>query len=208
MRCLIVSSDGTEIISGSYDNTLRRWSVQTGQSLQVYQGHTGFVMCVALLSNGNFISGSWDNSIKVWDRLTGACVHTLAGHTSVVWGITVCPNGDVVSASVDRSLRVCRVANAPTVSYVCHQVLANAHSGGVLCVNTVPGSDDIISGGDMGDTTVKLWRRANLTADYTCVRTFAGHTAGIRSLVVMDNQNIASNKFSSKKQVTNMIVHA
>ena len=191
VRCLIVSSDGTEIISGSYDKTLRRWLVQTGQSLQVYQGHSHWVICVALLPNGNFLSGSWDNSIKVWDRLTGACLSTLTGHTSSVNGITVCPNGDVVSASFDRSLRVWRAGKTPNVSYVCHQVLVNEHSG-VLCVTTVPGTDDLISGGAYGDPTVKLWHRANPSADYNCVRTFSGHTGSIRSVAVMENQNIVS----------------
>ena len=37
---LIVAANGTEIISGSFDCTLRRWLVGTGQCVQVYQGHT------------------------------------------------------------------------------------------------------------------------------------------------------------------------
>ena len=192
VQCLIVSSDGTEIISGSWDNTLRRWSVQTGQCLQVYQGHTDWVLCVALLPNGNFLSGSHDDSIKVWDRLTGACLSTLTGHTMCVNGITVCPNGDVLSAADDHSLRVWRVGKTPNVSYVCHQVLANAHSAWVGCVTTVPGTDDVISGGSNGDHTVKLWRRANPTADYNCFRTLSGHTNSVRSVTVMENQNIVS----------------
>ena len=192
MLCLIVSADGTEIISGSNDCTLRRWSVQTGQCLQVYKGHSSSVMCAALLPNGNFISGSADKFIKVWDRLTGACLSTLTGHAMSVNGITVCPNGDVVSASSDRSLRVWCAGKTPNVSYVCHQVLANAHSDLVLCVTTVPGTDDLISGGAHGDPTVKLWRRANPSANYNCVRTFAGHTDSVRSLAVMENQNIVS----------------
>ena len=190
--CLIVSADGTEIFSGSSDKTVRCWSVQTGQCLQVYQGHTHWVWCVALLPNGNVLSGSLDNSIKVWDRLTGACLSTLTGHTSSVYGITVCPNGDVVSASSDSSLRVWRVGKTPNVSYVCHQVLANAHSDEVLCVTTVPGTDDLISGGSSGDPTVKLWHRANPSVDYKCVRTFSGHTDSVWSVAVMENQNIVS----------------
>ena len=106
--------------------------------------------------------------------------------------ITVCPNGDVVSASWDYSLRVWRVGKTPNVSYVCHQVLANAHSALVLCVTTVPGTDDLISGGGNGDRTVKLWRRVNPSADYNCVRTFSGHTGSVWSVAVMENQNIVS----------------
>ena len=153
---------------------MRRWSVQTGQCLQVYRGHTYPVFSLALLLSGNIVSGSADRSIKVWDRLTGECLHTLTGHDNRVYGITVCLNGDLVSASFDKSLRVWRLGSTHNAQYVCHQVIANAHSSFVSCVTNIPGSDDLLSGSN--DSTVKLWRRANPTADYTCVRTFAGHT--------------------------------
>ena len=189
---MIVSADGTEIISGSADDTLRRWSVPTGQCLQVYRGHNEWIRCVAQLSNGNVISGSNDKSMKIWNRLTGVCLHTLVGHTDWIFGITVCPNGDIVSASGDCSLRVWRVGHNASDSYICRQVLANAHSGPTLCITTVPGTDDLISGGGFGDKEVKLWRRADPTADYSCIRTFAGHTDDIWSVAVMDNVYIVS----------------
>ena len=88
---LAVVSNGTEILSGSYDNTMRRWSVHTGQCLQVYRGHSYDVYCVAELRNGNVTSGSL-KAMKIWNRLTGECFQTLEGHTSAVYGITVCPN--------------------------------------------------------------------------------------------------------------------
>ena len=197
--CLIVSADGTEIISGSDDCTLRRWSVQTGQCLQVYEGHSSSVLCAALLPNGNFISGSVDKSIKVWDRLTGSCLHTLSEHTDWIRGITVCSNGDIVSASSDGSLRLWRSGNAPNDPYVTRQVLANAHSFGASCVTIVPGTDDLISGGE--DRTVKLWHRAAPTTDYNCVRTFEGHSDGVISVAVMDNLNIVSGSWDTTVKI-------
>ena len=190
----MILANGSEIISGSGDKTLRRWSVQTGQCIQMYEGHTNTVWCVALLPNNHIVSGSGDNSIKIWDRMTGVCLHTLTGHTNWVMGITVCPNGDVVSSFVDGSLRVWRAGTTRSGQYVCHQILANAHAGGAACVTTVPGTDDVISGGIQNDDTgsLKLWQRPNSTSDYTCVRTFKGHTKFVWSVAVMANQNIVS----------------
>ena len=161
--CLVVSPDGTEIISGSDDHTLRRWSVQTGQCLQIYQGHTDCVNCVAFLPNGsNFISGSWDKSIKVWNRLTGECIQTLQEHTNTVRGITVCPNGDVASVSLDGSLIVWRTESNGSGLYVCHQKLAKAHTkddevkvNWLRCITIVPGTNDLVTGGD--DNSIKVW---------------------------------------------------
>ena len=203
MTCVAILASGSEIISGSYDKTLRRWSVQTGQVIHVYEGHTDFVTCVALLPNNHIVSGSCDNSVKIWDRLTGVYLHTLTGHTNWVRGITVCFNGDVVSASDDGSLRVWRAGTTRSGQYACHQILANAHAGGARCVTTVPGTDDLVSGGEENDGTgsLKLWQRPNPTSDYTCVRTFKGHTKFVWSVAVMANQNIVSGSWDNTVKI-------
>ena len=201
VTCLILSADGTEIFSGSYDGTVRRWLVQTGQFLQVYQdrkGHENGVTLFAVLPNGNIFSGAF-YSIKIWDRLTGACLQTLEGHTNWVIGLMLCTNGDLVSASSDCSLRVWRAGNTVNDPYVCRQVVANAHSTWVRCVTTVPGTDDVISGGH--DHAVKLWHRANPTADYICVRTFEGHTDSVTSVAVMDNRYVVSGSFDEMVKI-------
>ena len=203
VNCVVILANGSEIISGSSDSKLRRWSVQTGQVIQVYEGHTDWVNCVALLPNNHIVSGSFDKSIKIWDRLTGVCLHTLTGHTNWVSDITVCSNGDVVSASNDGSLRVWRARSTRSGQYVCHQILANAHSFYAYCVTTVPGTDDVVSGGYENDGTgsLKLWQRPNPTSDYTCVRTFKGHTRAVWSVAVMANQNIVSGSLDKTVKV-------
>ena len=199
VRCLAVVSNGMEILSGSYDNTMRRWSVHTGQCLQVYRGHSYIVYCVAELRNGNVMSGSYE-SIKVWNRVTGECLQTLEGHTCAVFGITVCPNGDVVSASGDGSLMVWRAENAPSAPYVCRQTISSAHNSYVVyCIINVPHSDDLISGG--GDNSVKVWHRENPTADYSCVETYQGHTRAVWSVAVMGNGNIVSSSYDKTVKV-------
>ena len=205
LYCLVASPDGTEIFSGSWDNTVRRWSVQTGQCLQVYRGHTNDVYCVALLPNRDIVSGSSDFSIKIWSRLTGDCLHTLTGHTSLVFGLTVCPNGDVVSASQDRSLRVWRAGNSSSDPYFCRQIIANAHSAAVWCITTVPGADDLITGGGRNDPTVKVWRRANASADYLCFETLAGHTGGVRSVAVMADGRIVSGSEDKNVKIWSLV---
>ena len=61
------SPDGTKIISGSKDKTIKIWDANTGQCLKTLEGHTGTVRSVAYSPDGTkIISGSWDDTIKIW----------------------------------------------------------------------------------------------------------------------------------------------
>ena len=65
------SSNGTQIVSGSDDQSVRVWDVFTGVQVKVLKGHTGAVYSVAFSSdNMQIVSGSFDQSVWVWDALT------------------------------------------------------------------------------------------------------------------------------------------
>ncbi|XGV96578.1 MAG: NB-ARC domain-containing protein [Leptolyngbya sp. BL-A-14] len=64
--------------SGSEDQTVRLWDVQTGQCIKTLPGHTGLVSSVSFSADGKLlISGSQDETIKLWDVRTQHCIRTL-----------------------------------------------------------------------------------------------------------------------------------
>jgi WD40 repeat protein len=43
--CVVALSDGRRVVSGSYDNTLRVWDVDTGECMRELKGHGGVSEC-------------------------------------------------------------------------------------------------------------------------------------------------------------------
>jgi len=103
------SPDGTRIVSGSHDQTIRVWDARTGDSAGPFKMHTGSVTSVAFSPDGTHIaSGSNDQTIRVCDARTGDTVaEPFKGLTSWVTPITFSPDGTrIVSGSHDQTIRV------------------------------------------------------------------------------------------------------
>jgi len=72
VRSVGFSQDGSRVVSGSYDKTLRIWNVTTGEMEAELKGHTGWVTSVAFSQDGSqVISGSDDKTTRIWNVMTG-----------------------------------------------------------------------------------------------------------------------------------------
>ena len=70
--------DGTLLVSGSNDQTIKLWDVQTGGVVRTFHGHTGYVQSVSISADcATIVSGSDDCTIKLWDIQTGECHHVI-----------------------------------------------------------------------------------------------------------------------------------
>ena len=61
------SGDGREVVSGSYDKTVRVWDAGTGECRLTLLGHTGYVRSVGFSGDGReMVSGSYDKTVRLW----------------------------------------------------------------------------------------------------------------------------------------------
>ena len=75
-----MSPNGQQIISGSYDRTIRIWDAKSGSQLGTpLRGHSDSVMSVAYSPSGrHIVSGSRDSTIRVWDSFAHLSIQPIS----------------------------------------------------------------------------------------------------------------------------------
>ena len=76
-----LAPDGTTLVSGSDDNTIRLWAVKTGELKRVLTGHGHDVSVVAFSPDSTTVaSGSEDRTVRLWDTETGEQKQVVTGY--------------------------------------------------------------------------------------------------------------------------------
>ncbi|KAF9408150.1 SCF ubiquitin ligase complex subunit cdc4 [Podila epigama] len=141
-----LAAEGSTLISGSYDCSVRVWNLCTGALVHRLQGHTQKVYSVVLDTERNqCMSGSMDASVRIWSLEDGSCLHVLDGHTSLV-GLLGLNANHLVSAAADFTVRIWDPARG-----VCLRILA-AHAAAITCFQH--DGNKVISG---SDGNLKMW---------------------------------------------------
>src|SRR6185312_7986946 len=165
--------DGTRVLTGSSDNTVRLWDAETGHCLRVLKGHSDKIRSVAWsMDQEGALSGSDDNTVRLWDMETGYCLHVLNGHTkgvnNVAWSAD---RRRALSGADDHSVRLWDLGTGR-----CLRVF-EGHTGSVWSVAWSANGRHAIS--SSSDKSVRLWDVE--TGD--CLRVLEGHTNHVRSAV-------------------------
>jgi WD40 repeat protein len=141
VRAVAVTPNDKQVISGSSDNTLKVWNLETGEELFTLKGHNDWVNAIAVTPNGKqVISGSDDNTLKIWNLETGEELFTLNGHNASVRAVAVTPNDkQVISGSSDETLKVWNLETGEVVTTFTGE-------GSIYCCTVAPDGVTIVVG--------------------------------------------------------------
>ncbi|MFY0572554.1 pentapeptide repeat-containing protein [Archangium lansingense] len=165
---------GEWVATGYSDGSVRLWDVRTGSELHRLQGHSSYVMSVALSPDGKWLaSGSFDRTVRLWDVSTGSELCRLQGHSSYVMSVALSPDGKwLASGSFDRTVRLWDVSTGSELRRL------QGHSDSVRSVALSPDGKWLASGSD--DRTVRLWD-VSTGSELRCLQ---GHSSYVRSVAL------------------------
>ena len=107
VRALAISPDGSQAVSGSFDTSVIRWSLQRNAAEQVLRFHDGAVNAIVLLKDGRIATSGEDARIAIWKPGDAAPSLVLEGHKAPVVALAVSPDGaTLASASWDHTARL------------------------------------------------------------------------------------------------------
>ena len=160
--------DGKRVLTGSMNQTLQLWDMDTGHCLRVFAGHTNGVRSVVWSADSRrALSSSYDKTVRLWDMETGRCLRILEGHTQSVYAVAWSTGDEqrALSSSQDNTVRLWSVEAGR-----CLRIL----EGHTESVHDVAWSADrrrALSGSS--DKTVRMW---DLETG-RCLRVLEGHTS-------------------------------
>ena len=150
---------GGMVASGSQDETVALWHVETGQRVRTLTGHTSSVNALVSLPGGLLASCSYDCTVWIWKAQTGQLLRTLEGHTHFVNALLVLPGNQLASCSSDKTVRVWNAETGAQLRTL------EGHTSAVMSLAVLPAG--LIASGSMEcwdetvrdkNGTVRIWK--------------------------------------------------
>ena len=146
-----ISPDGRLLASGSYDRTIKLWSLPDGALLKTLNGLSPMYPSLAISPDGRLLAwGNTSSAVVLWSLPDGGVLKTLTGHSDFVLSVAFSPDGRLLaSSSMDKTIKLWSLPDGALLKTL------TGHTGYVESVAISLDGRLLASGSD--DRTIKLW---------------------------------------------------
>eukprot|EP00290_Baffinella_frigidus_P008213 CAMPEP_0180122658 /NCGR_PEP_ID=MMETSP0986-20121125/3691_1 /TAXON_ID=697907 /ORGANISM="non described non described, Strain CCMP2293" /LENGTH=774 /DNA_ID=CAMNT_0022061857 /DNA_START=102 /DNA_END=2422 /DNA_ORIENTATION=+ len=171
--CGLALTPSGQLVSVSWDKTVRVWDLSTRQCTAVLAGHEAAVWDVLCLEDGSVLTASADKTVKRWRG--AVCEHTYKGHTDCVRALALVSGIGFLSTGNDGVIILWDLAGGQLLKLT-------GHDSFVYSLAVLP-TGEIVSGSE--DKMCKVWR------DGKCVASIA-HAGSVWGVTALPNGDIAT----------------
>jgi len=176
----IIQGEGTDVLTCSWDKTIRRWNSSTGECLKIYEGHTEWVLSILYDEATKRIFSASGDDIIIWNSETGDKIGVMYGHCDFVNSLAQANGTTIASVSDDGTIKLWN-----TATLACIKTILN--DSAMYSVSATPDGQFLITGSS--DNKVNVWS----VATGQCVHTLSRHKDWVyRVAVSPDGRFIAS----------------
>ena len=164
INTMIISPDGTRLVSGGWDGTARVWDISTGDKLSPLNagtaagellhtlvGHQAMVWSAAFSPDGSRLATGSLGELRLWDVATGRPLTTLIGHNSWVTALAFSPDGRYLASASVQEVWVWDAVTGKRILQL------SGHPQWVSSLAFSPDSKVLATGGGASDYAIRLF---------------------------------------------------
>ncbi len=145
-----VSPNQSFVASGSHDETIRIWDMQTGECFKVLQSNHSKVMCIAFLEEKKLVAGLEDGSFQIWQLDPDRCLATIPAHSKPIVALAVdLPHQCLALGAKDFTISLWNLATQKKIRVL------EGHTNEISALAFHPNGQTLASGS--ADVSIKIW---------------------------------------------------
>jgi WD40 repeat protein len=94
------------IKTSSFDNSVKKWSLETGECIKTKQFDNDYIKCIKLVAYDLIAVGVSNGDILIYDTNEYKIIFNFTKHTNYISSIEFLSNGDLVTRSENGQIRL------------------------------------------------------------------------------------------------------